>query len=52
MKTLVTDGFAQGDKLLDAGQNGQEAFDNILRALCRGLSRVSPATVMQALQNW
>ena len=51
MTTLVTDAFAQSGKLLDAGQNVQEVFDHILRALCRGLSRASPATVMQALQN-
>ena len=51
MKTLVTYAFAQGGKLLDAGQNSQEVFDHILRALCRGSSRASPATVMQALQN-
>ena len=51
MKTLVTDAFTQGGKVLDAGQNGQEVFDHILRALCRGLSRGSQATVMQALQN-
>ena len=51
MKTLVTNALAQGGKLLDAGQNDQEVFDHILRALFRGLSRASPVTVIQAIQN-
>lgn len=51
VKALVADAFAQGGELMDAGQSGQAAFDNILRALCRGLSRASPAAVMQSLQN-
>ena len=37
MKTLVTDAFAQGSKLLDAGQNSQGVFKYISRALYRGL---------------
>ena len=43
MKIMVTDAFAQGGKLLNAGQNGQEVFDHILRALRMGLRRASPA---------
>ena len=50
MKTLVVNAFAQGGKLLDDGAGGPDAFDLILRILCRGLSRASPAAVMQTLQ--
>lgn len=50
MKTLVADAFAQGGKLLDEGKRGPEAFDLILRILCRGL-KASPAAILQTLQN-
>ena len=51
VKTMAADAFGQGGKLLDTGHNGQTAFDHVLRALSRGLSKASPAAVMQTLQN-
>ena len=52
MKTLVANAFDQGAKLLNYGTSGEAAFDVILRILCRGLSKASPAGVMQTLQNF
>lgn len=48
---MVTDAFALGGRLLDAGQRGSEVLQHIIRALCRGLSTATPAVVMQALHN-
>ena len=51
VKTLVATAFTQGSKLMEDGCCGHDAFDHIIRALCRGLSKTSPAEVMQTLQN-
>ena len=51
IKTLGADAFGQQGKLLHDGDGGPEAFDLFLRVLYRGLSRASPAVVMEILQN-
>ena len=51
-KTLGGETLTQGGKLMEDGGSGQDAFDHILRGLCRGLSKASPAAVMvQTPQN-
>ena len=48
---MVGEVFAQGGRLQEAGQHGPTILQHIIRSLCRGLSRATPAAVMQALQN-
>lgn len=48
---MVADAFAQGGRLLDAGQRRSEVLQHIIRALCQEPSKATPAAVMQALQN-
>ena len=48
---MVGEAFAQGGRLQEAGQHGPTVLQHIIRSLCRGLSRATPAAVMQALQN-
>ena len=51
MKGMIADSFAQGGRMLDAQQPGPVVLEHVIRALCRGLSNVTPAHIMQALQN-
>lgn len=51
VRTLATDAFYQGRRRMDAGLEGPEAFDYIVCELRRGLSRATPAAVMQPLRN-
>ena len=48
---MIADAFAQGSRLQDEGRRGPDVLQHIIRSLCRGLSRATPAAVMQALQN-
>ena len=48
---MIADSFAQGRRLQDEGRRGPDVLQHIIRYLCRGLSRATPAAVMQALQN-
>lgn len=43
--------FAQRGRMLNERQRGPVVLEHIIRALCRGLSTVAPALIMQALQN-
>ena len=51
VKSMIADAFAQGSRLQDEGRRGPDVLQHIIRSLCRGLSRATPAAVMQALQN-
>ena len=51
VKTLVATAFALGSKLMENGCCGQDNFDHIHRALCRGLRKASPAAVIQTLRT-
>ena len=48
---MVDDSFAQDGRMLDARQPGPVVLEHVIRALCRGLSNVTPAHIMQTLQN-
>ena len=48
---MIADAFVQGSRLEDEGRRGPDVLQHIIRSLCRGLSRATPAAVMQALQN-
>lgn len=50
MNALVANAFAQGSELLDDGGGGQDSFNYILPALCRGVRKASPTAVMQTFQ--
>lgn len=50
-KSMIGEAFAQRGRLQDAGQHGPTVVQHIIRSLCRGLSRATPAAVMQTLQN-
>ena len=47
---MVDDSFAQDGRMLDARQPGPVVLEHVIRALCRGLSNVTPAHIMQTLQ--
>lgn len=51
VRNLAADEFGEVRRELDAGLAGSEAFENILRTLCGGLSRARPAVVIQTLRN-
>ena len=48
---MIADAFARGSHLQAEGRRGPDVLQHIIRSLCRGLSRATPAAVMQALQN-
>ena len=48
---MIADAFVQGSRLEDEGRRGPDVLQHIIRSLCRGLSRATPAAVMQALEN-
>ena len=48
---MIADAFAQGSLLQAEGRRGPDVLQHIIRSLCRGISRATPAAVMQALQN-
>ena len=48
---MIADAFAQGRRLEAEGRRGPDVLQHIIRSLCRGLSRATPAAFMQALQN-
>lgn len=51
VRSLVTQAFKDGIRLQKEGQIGPDVLQYIVRTLCRGLSKSTPAAVMQALQN-
>ena len=51
IKSMIADAFAQGTRLQAEGRIGPDVLQHIIRSLCRGLGRGTPAAVMQALQN-
>ena len=51
VKPIITGAFSQGVHFLGMGQPGPDVPQHTFRSLCRGLSRATPAVVMQALQN-
>ena len=48
---MIADAFAQGRRLEAEGRRGPDVLQHIVRSLCCGLSRATPAAVMQALQS-
>ena len=48
---MIADAFAQRSRLQAEGRPGADVLQHIIRSLGRGLSRATPAAVMQALQN-
>ena len=48
---MIADAFARGSHLQAEGRRGPDVLQHIIRSLCRGLSRVTPAAVVQALPN-
>ena len=52
MKSMVAAAFAQGGRMLTAGQRGPDVLDHIVRSLCRGSSPANPIAVMQTLQTF
>ena len=51
LKAMVSAAFKQGGRLQDEGHSGPDVLQYVIRTLCRGLSKATPAAVMQALQN-
>ena len=51
VKSMIVDAFVQGSRLQAEGRRGPDVLQHIIRSLCRGLGRATPAAVMQALQN-
>ena len=51
LKAMISGAFKQAGRLQDEGLHGPEVLQHVIRTLCRGLSRATPAAVMQALQN-
>ena len=51
IKSMIADAFAQGSRLQAKGRRGPDVLQHITLSLCRGLSRATPAAVIQALQN-
>ena len=51
IKSMIVDAFSQGERLQKENRLGPDLLQHIIRCLCRGLSRATPAAVMQALQN-
>ena len=51
LKSIMTEAIAQGGHLQDEGRRGPDVLQHVIRFLCRGLSRATPAAVMQVLQN-
>lgn len=49
--STIDDSCAHGGRMLDACQPGPVVLEHVIRALCRGLSTVTPVLIMQALQN-
>ena len=50
VKTLVATAFAQDSNLMEDGCCGQDAFDHILRELCKGSNKASPAAVIDSAE--
>ena len=50
-KGMIDDSFAHGGRMLDAKQPDPVVLEHVIRALCRDLSNVTPARIIQALQN-
>ena len=46
LKSMIADAFAQGGRLQDEGRHGPNVLQHVIRSLCRGLGRATPAAVM------
>ena len=51
VKSMIAEAFSQGERLQKEDRLGPDILQHVIRCLCRGLSRATPAAVMQALQN-